>query len=189
MARLAQLVLILSTLGLSWLGMMAVHELGHVVAALASGGTVAKVVLPPLAFSRTDFERNPHPLLSAWGGGAVGVLLPVLVFGAAWRLGWRTTFLFRFFAGFCLIANGAYLGVGSWEGIGDAGDLIRAGAPRWALVAFGLVTIPVGFYLWNGLGRAFGLGRDPCPIDRTIAFGTLGLLSLAVLLELIFSGR
>lgn len=189
MARLNQIVLILSTLALSWLGMMAVHELGHVAAALATGGTVVRVVLRPLAFSRTDLGRNPHPLLAAWGGGSLGVLVPLLVFAAVERLGWRTSFLWRFFAGFCLIANGAYLGVGSWDGVGDAGDVLRAGAPRWSLAAFGLATVAAGFYLWHGLGRHFGLGRDAFPIDRMIAFGTLGMLSLAVMLELLFSAR
>ena len=48
--RLFQALLILSILSQSWLGMMIVHELGHVFAAWANSGTVAKVVLHPLEF-------------------------------------------------------------------------------------------------------------------------------------------
>jgi hypothetical protein len=48
----------------------------------------------------------------------------------------RYSYLPRFFAGFCLIANGIYLGVGSFSGVGDAGDLLRYGAPRGTLIAF-----------------------------------------------------
>ena len=45
MKRLDQIVLILTFFGFSWLAMQAVHELGHVLGGIASGGTVVKVVL------------------------------------------------------------------------------------------------------------------------------------------------
>ncbi len=74
MRRVHQLVLIASTLALSWFGMMAVHESGHVLAAWATGGTVAKVVLHPLTISRTDLADNPQPLPVVWGGPGFGVM-------------------------------------------------------------------------------------------------------------------
>jgi hypothetical protein len=60
-SRILQAILIVSAFGLSWLAMMAVHELGHVLHAVASGGTVVGVVLNPLEISRTDVSPNPHP--------------------------------------------------------------------------------------------------------------------------------
>jgi hypothetical protein len=45
MTRLHQALLIGTLLPLRWLAMMAVHELGHVVGAVATGGKVEKVVL------------------------------------------------------------------------------------------------------------------------------------------------
>lgn len=189
MRRLHQIVLIVSMLGLSWLGMMAVHESGHVAAAFATGGSVARVVLHPFAISRTDLKTNPHSLVVSWSGAVVGVMLPLLMYGAVFRAGWRTSYLFRFFAGFCLIANGAYLGAGSWDGIGDAGDLITAGAPRWTLVAFGMLAVVAGLRLWNGLGRSFGLGTARVEVDRATALGTAALLVLIVVIELIINTR
>ena len=62
MKRVHQSTLIVSTLALSWFGMMVVHESGHVLGAWLTGGTVAKVVLHPLAISRTDLALNPQPL-------------------------------------------------------------------------------------------------------------------------------
>ena len=62
----------------SWIGMQAVHELGHVLAASATGGTVQRVVLHPLTISRTDVSPNPSPLAVAWAGPLVGVILPLL---------------------------------------------------------------------------------------------------------------
>ena len=60
-----------------WLAVQAVHEMGHIVAALATGGTVSQVVLHPLTISRTDLTENPHPLIVAWLGPLVGVAAPL----------------------------------------------------------------------------------------------------------------
>ena len=66
--RFFQILLIGSSLALSWLGMMAVHELGHVVHLWVSGGTVEYVLLHPAQLSYTQPGENPHPLFVAAGG-------------------------------------------------------------------------------------------------------------------------
>jgi hypothetical protein len=167
--RFFQALLIGSLLAFSWLGMMAVHELGHVLHARLSGGTVVQVILHPAAISRTDVSPNPSPLFVAWGGAIWGCLLPLSAWAVTRSLTPRLTYLFAFFAGFCLIANGAYLGGGAFTHAGDAGDLLRHGAPLWQLLLFAVFTVPAGLYLWNGLGRAFGLGPSPQPVDRPVA--------------------
>ena len=166
---------------------MAVHELGHVVGILATGGTIAKVVLYPLTISRTDASINPSPLLVVWAGPILGVLLPLIMAMVAsmGRLSWA--YLVLFFAGFCLIANGCYIGVGSFGRIGDAGDMLRHGSPIWILWLFGLVTFPVGLYLWNRLGPSFGLGSAKGKVDSRAAYICFALLLLTMLLELAFS--
>jgi hypothetical protein len=179
-------MLIGSLLPLSWLGMMAVHELGHVLGAWFSGGRVARVVLHPLAISRTDLSRNPHPLFVAWAGPLLGVLLPLAALAAARLANLPHGYLLRFFAGFCLVANGAYIAGGSWAGIGDAGDLLRHGAPTWQLLAFGAAAIPAGLLLWHRQGRHFGLGNER-KVDRTAAHLCLGLLAALLALMLAFS--
>src|SRR2546423_121801 len=103
--RLHQTLLILSTLAASWLVMQALHELGHVLGAWASGGRVARVGPPPLAILRPDLAHNPPPLVVVWAGPVLGVLLPLLLWAGGRRL--PGAFVLRFFAGFCLIANGA----------------------------------------------------------------------------------
>ena len=65
------------------------------------------------------------PLAVTWAGPAIGVLLPILVL-IVWRLVSAGALHFwRFFTGFCLITNGLYLAVGSFDRVGDAGDLLR----------------------------------------------------------------
>jgi hypothetical protein len=159
MSRVPQCLLIVSTLLASWLGMQAIHEAGHIVAARLTGGVVARVVLHPLTISRTDLAHNPAPLVVVWAGPLFGVLVPLLVWATAALARLRGAFLLRFFAGFCLIANGAYIAGGSFDGIGDAGDMLRHGAPMWQLWLFGVLTLPAGLWLWHGQGEHFGLGR------------------------------
>jgi hypothetical protein len=180
--RLHQVILILSTISASWLGMQAVHESGHVIGAATSGGVVKRVVLHPLTISRTDLAANPAPLFVVWAGPIFGVLCPLVAWSISAALRMPGSFVLRFFAGFCLIANGAYIGIGSFEGIGDCGDMLRHGSERWQLWLFGAVTIPVGFLLWHHQGEHFGLGAAAGSVNRVVAYTTLAAaLSLLAL--------
>ena len=184
-----QAMLIISALIGSWLGMQAVHELGHVVAAWMTGGQVKQVVLHPLAISRTDYAHNPRPLATVWAGPLVGVLLPVAASSLAALFAWRGAFLLRFFAGFCLIANGAYIAGGATSAIGDCGEMLRHGSPLWLLWLFGVLTVPAGLWLWNGQGRHFGLGEARGKVDRGAAYVMLGVCVVLVLIELLVDAR
>lgn len=94
----------------------------------------------------------------------------------------------KWFAGFCLIANGAYLAGGavlSGQGADDPGVLLAHGASRWQLLAFGLPAIAVGLYLWNGLGSHFGLGPKRGEVDRRVAVGVFVALLVVIGIELL----
>ena len=184
MDRFYKYLLIVSILGLSWLGMMAVHEFGHCLHAWMSGGNVSKVVLHPLVISRTDLFRNPHPLFVAWGGAVIGTLVPFALFVVVAMCRFSLTYIFRFFAGFCLIINGIYIAEDSIFKAGDGGDMIRYGTPQWVLIAFGIVTISLGIYLWNGLGPYFGFTKSEDKVNTRVALGAFGvfLFSLATLI-------
>lgn len=166
-------VLIGSMLIACWLGMQAIHECGHVLTAWFTGGEVECVGLHPLAISHTDLRYNHRPLETAWGGPVFGVLAPLVCWGLAMWLRSSLAFLLRFWAGFCLVANGAYLGFGAQTRVGDCGDLLRHGAAVWQLWLFGALTMPLGFWLWNGQGRHFGLGNQPEPIRPAVAWTAL----------------
>ena len=186
MNRACQIMLILATIGFSWLAMQAVHEAGHVLGAIATGGKISRVILDPLAFSRTDLSKNPHPLFTTWAGPVFGVALPLLTWIVARYFRAPAIYLYRFFAGFCLVANGTYIGLGSIPKIADAGDLLRHGAARWQLISFGLVCISLGLYLWNGLGLNFGLGKLHHPVSRQVAIIMMTLFLLITSAELIW---
>ncbi len=189
MHRLYQWILIASTVVGSWLGMQAVHESGHVVGGGLTGGRAARVVLNPLTISRTDLAENPHPLAVVWAGPIIGAVVPLLLWRAAATARWSGAFLLRFFAGFCLIANGLYIGVGSFGRVGDCGEMLRHGSPIWTLWLFGLIAAPLGFWLWHGQGRYFGFGLNSPPVSRGAAFGALAVCIALVLVDFVVDGR
>lgn len=185
MRRVHQAVLIGSVIVGSWLGMQAIHEAGHVLGARLTGGRVARLVLHPLTFSRTDLADNPRPLIVAWAGPVVGVAVPLLVWGMAASLGASWAFVLRFFAGFCLVANGLYIGVGAFGRVGDCGEMLQHGSRLWHLWLFGAVTAPIGLWLWHRQGPYFGLGQSRGQVHRGVAYGSL--LFALVLLSLGFA--
>lgn len=157
MVRWQKVALSLMTLLASWYLMQCMHELGHAAAAWITGGQVTNIVLHPLEISRTDVHPNPRPLFVVWAGPIVGITLPVFIWlvsrGFRFKRLPAVGNLVQFFAGFCLIANGAYIAFGSFERIGDCGQMLRHGSPHWLLWLFGAATIPAGLWLWHRLGR------------------------------------
>lgn len=189
MQRIPQLVLIASTIGLSWLWIQAFHEAGHVLHAMVSGGRVQAVILHPLRISFTDVRPNPRPLLVAWGGVVWGCGLPLVLWAAVRATAAKYAYLAAFFAGFCWIANGAYLAAGAWQPVGDARALLNLGVPRWLLPAIGLPLAAVGLAMWNGLGEPFGLRNPRGEVDAPAAWAMLTLLLVTVALEVALCPR
>jgi hypothetical protein len=183
--RLHQVVLIGSTILASWLGMQAVHESGHVLGSWLTGGRVARVVLNPLTISRTDLDHNPRPLAVVWAGPIVGVAAPLAAWAVAAAVRLPGAFALRFFAGFCLLTNGLYIGVGSFDAVGDCGDMLRHGSEPWQLWLFGACAAPVGLWLWHRQGPHFGLGPARGRVNRGVAWASLvacvSLLALGII--------
>ncbi len=183
--RFNQSLLIGSTLALTWLGSMALHEAGHVIHALASGGKVTQVELHPLRFSYTHVSPNPSPQFVAWGGLLWGSLLPLALLALSRILRLRAWYVARFVAGGCCVMNGTYAALGWALDAGDARDLVVLGTPPWVLMLLGALAVAGGLSLWHNLGAHFGLRpfREP---DRRVALGTAAVLVILVVLELFF---
>jgi len=164
--RAVQLLLLCLFLYTCWLGMMVVHELGHVFHARLSGGTVSAVRVPLVGFSITELSSNPRPHFVAWGGAMWGCLVPLVAWAVFAATGTRGRRVAQFFAGFCLVANGLYLGVGWTQRAGDAADLRRYGTPVWVLVAFGVFATGAGLYLWHRLGASPSPQPSPPPVGE-----------------------
>jgi sterol desaturase/sphingolipid hydroxylase (fatty acid hydroxylase superfamily) len=188
--RLGQIVLVVTFIAFSWLGMQAAHEGGHVLLARLTGGEVIKVALHPLIISRTDLGQNPHPLAVVWGGPLIGSVVPLFAFSLAAIFRWPGVYLLRFFAGFCLVANGVYIGIG-WL-LADGADpwvMTENGSPRWLLIVFGLLATPPGLYLWHRQGRHFGLGSSNGTVSTSAALVSAALLLAIIGAELLCNSK
>jgi hypothetical protein len=183
--RLEQSALIVSFLLFSWLAMQAVHELGHILAALATGAEIIKVYLHPLVISSTEIGENPHPLIQVWAGPVFGALLPFLAFLVAKTFRTPGLYLFRFFAGFCLIVNGVYIAFGPSTGGADTAIMLDHGSPRWVMLVFGIATAPLGLYLWHRQGPHFGLGEARGHVNRRAMIVSLVLCLVLIGIELL----
>ena len=189
MKRIEQTVLMVTFLAFSWLAMQAVHELGHVTGAFLTNAEVSKVALHPCIISRTDLGHNPHPLLVVWAGPVIGSALPLLAFLLAKVCRNSGVYLFRFFAGFCLIANGVYIAFGPSDGAADTGVMMQYGSPRWIMITFGLLTASLGLYLWNRQGQHFGLGDAKGIVSRKETIVSAVLLVAIVGIELMVGSK
>ena len=170
MQRLRICLLIVSWLLFCWYAMQLLHEVGHVIAAWGLGIEIVQFHFGLLTISHTmlnESGQSPNIILAAtWAGPLVGMILPLAIWGMAAAVRFRETFLLRFLAGFCLVANGCYLLCGPADGYADTGILLAHGAMRWQLVVAGLIGIIIGFLLWNGQGGHFGIGKKPQPISQ-----------------------
>ncbi len=166
------------SLALSWLLMQAVHEGGHVLHAWLSGGSVVRVVLDPREVSHTELGSNPHPLFVAWGGLLWGAALPASLLLPTSRSSPQIRQLLRFFAGFCLVANGAYLVAGTMTRAGDPADLMRLGTPPTLLFVAGCLVAAAGLLVWHRLGPMMGFAIHAAPTVCRTALVLVGLLAL-----------
>lgn len=189
-ARVHQILFSTSILTICWIAMMSIHELGHVIGAVVSGGKVQCVVLHPLSISRTDVAPNPHPGVVVWSGPILGCVLPLLLWTFFFQK--RQTVvatIVRFYCGFCLIANGAYIGVGSFDQVGDCKQMLQSGSPPWTLILFGLVTVPCGFAIWHRLGSIQHFWNNPAAVPSKLAIRALAAAAMTVFASLLLTSQ
>ncbi len=136
---------------LSWYPFMCLHELGHILSAMVNGGRIEKITLLPWRFSQTVISGSSNPLMDAWMGCVVGAVLPCLILFFIRRIKNKRYLhvYFGVFSGFCCVGNGAYLGLGWMDRVGDAGDILRYGGSVLGMIFFGVVSVSLGFYLWH----------------------------------------
>jgi hypothetical protein len=118
-----------------------------------------------------------------------GVLIALGLWSVAARLRLPGVYVLRFFAGFCLIANGAYIGIGSFAQVGDCGQMLRHGSSLWQLWLFGAVTVLAGLWLWHRLGPHFGFGPAEGQVNPRVAYASLVVCVLLLVLGFAVDGE
>lgn len=152
-------IVLVALVAASWCVMVVTHELGHLIAGWAGGGTLQRADLAPWTLPYSVFDPDPRPLLTLWGGPVAGVLIPLLI-AAMVRRQW-----IWFIAWFCVLANGAYLAL-AWvsnEPTLDAARLLRHGAHPATIAAYCFVTIIPGYLGLRRMCFRIMARRDTAP--------------------------
>jgi hypothetical protein len=128
-----------------WLAMLLTHEVGHIVAAMFTDGTIVAVELRPGRLLHTLVNPNPQPAVVLWAGIRSGWIAPQMT-APAWRIeAGQVGPVLRAWAAFCLLAGGVYLAVGGAERLTDTGQLLTAGWPHALLVLVGVAVAALGY--------------------------------------------
>lgn len=181
MGLVSRLVVNVLTLINFALAMQTIHELGHIGAAMITGGDVLMIDLHPLRLSQTIISPDPSPMFVAWAGAIVGVAFPMILWQLCNILWDALSGGMRLFAGFCLVANGVYISVGVLYSAGDSRSLLELGAPPWLLVSFGAITVPVGLWLWHKHGQYKSTERDEVSTARLFFLNVSALIAQVAL--------
>lgn len=125
----------------SWCVMTISHECGHIVCGWLCGGTLQQADVLPWHLPYSVFDPDPRPLITAWGGPVLGVILPLAV-ALVVRRGWMW-----FIASFCLLANGSYLAAAWYTGERylDTARLLEHGASPVSIAAYCVATVGAGY--------------------------------------------
>ena len=87
------------------------------------------------------------------------------------------------------IATISSLLAGGYDGNTTVGEMLRHGSEPWQLWLFGLVTAPVGLWLWHQQGAHFGLGKAKGQVSRGVAIGCLVVFLVLLFLGLAVGGE
>lgn len=183
MSKASQISAIIALLAMAcwiWLATLLIHELGHVVAAISTGGKLVSVELRAGWLPHTLVQPNPHPSLVLWSGFAVGMIVPQLV-AIAWSSDHAFTKLaLKVWAGFCVLFSGVYLAVGGMERLTDTSKLVEQGWPLSWLVAGGTALAIVGYAQSRHHLIAFAKRLDTRPVTPRIAVAWCGWLAVGI---------
>ena len=182
-ARVSQFGFVVCLLILSWQVMTTTHELGHVGAALASGGRIQSVDLPLLGISSTNVAPNPAPGFVVWAGPLAGCALPLLLMILVPRRCAASCLIARFLSGFSLMANGAYIAGGSFHAIGDCAQMYQTGTPQWVMLVAGSTMSVCGLIIWHRMGSLGQFFASPQFITRRVLMSTAIATLLVVVLD------
>ena len=101
-------------------------------------------------------------------GPLFGVIFPFIIFLIFRISKFKQVFLFRFFAGFCFVANGVYISYVQPEGSLDPAIMLANGTPKWVIILFGVIMVASGLFLWHGQRKHFGLAKEKGKIELSI---------------------
>ncbi len=175
-------LLLLGSFAFAYNVVSALHELGHVVGALATGGHPHSLVLHPFSTSSVEVSPDPRPLVTYGAGVLAPPVVGLALFRALRHVQAPVLLPVLLIPSIAWASSGLYLVVGAALQVGDAAVLMQTGIPRAALFAAGAACLPVSGLLARRLLRLIGIDRSSTPGRRAVILGGgIGTYLLAII--------
>lgn len=159
------------------LGSVTIHELGHALNLVATGGTVDYIQVTFGGESRVQTTSNPEPMATTWGGFLWQVMAPLLLLLGLWQVWPRLSFWALALLIACFLNAGHYLYTHATWDCRDPHFLMVGGVSKTALQAIGCCLLALSIPAIPLAAALGGVGFRRCPWRTTIlAVGIPALL-------------
>lgn len=145
-----------------------IHELGHALTLVATGGEVDFIEVSPFSWSYAHYTSDPEPMATSWGGFLWETVFGLFAFFVLWIAKSRLSLFGVVLAIASLAGTGIYMLVGAVLRIGDSAALIRMGVPPSALIVIGSFLLLLVLPLILPLGVLLGVGKGKNKLTTTI---------------------
>ncbi len=135
-----------------------IHESGHALNAVLTGGSLNKITMSPLSWCYASTSGG-NKIFVTWGGFLWQTIVPTALLILLWRFKSRLSLFALFLVLVSFAVSGIYMITGALAGIGDGGNLVRYGIPPFILLTVGSILLLCCLPLSLLMGVLLGLGR------------------------------
>lgn len=170
----SQIILLIGGFAIAYNIAIALHEFGHTIAVVFSGGQIKEYVLNPFSWSWNLGQNVSNIIFTAWGGVTFGLLFALIPLLLIFKI--RTTwfvFLCKLIAACALMINGIYLLAGTLLNFGDGGELARLGISPTIIIILGVTYLLISMAFWSNLQYHLGFNKHT-PLNKRILVITAG---------------
>ncbi|MEA5079169.1 MAG: M50 family metallopeptidase, partial [Anaerolineaceae bacterium] len=166
------------------------HEGGHALATILTGGQVSGFNINPLGWSYLIYPSSPPNLLfTAWGGILFSTFISLFFIGIAFRYRNPFVVLIGFLGIYGLLHNGLDFIFGMVFATGDPSLLLRLGVPSWSILLAACFSLLFGSLLAFFFQPMIGIKPTDLFAKRFILLGLgFGLLRFFVTIYNILLG-
>lgn len=163
--RLQQMLIVLGIFVFSYnLGNL-IHESGHALNAVLTGGSLNKITMSPLSWCYT-WTSGGNRIFVIWGGFLWQTIIPIVLLFLCFKS--RIALYALFLALVSFAESGIYMIAGAAAGIGDGGSLVKLGTPPFILITVGGILLLCCLPLSLPIGVLLGIGQKQTSFISTM---------------------
>ncbi|MCY2927679.1 MAG: hypothetical protein NT031_20005 [Planctomycetota bacterium] len=159
-------LVVLGAVVLAFNAMRIVHECGHLLAAMATGGQALGITMNPVGWCYALAHGGADHAFS-WGGLVTEPVAGLAILALVWSFAKRLSAIGLLVGIIALAETGLYMLAGAIGGQGDPAHLIAMGIPAMVFYVTGSVLILLALPLILPAGAAIGIGRGRCRLPTT----------------------